>query len=226
MIGLKQRIAAALAAAAAAFTLAACAGVGDAKGADLIKQARSDYKALDSARVIMTNTETGEVEQEFTFKYDEKDILMFSYKGKSEKNEYAQYNNGVECYTYENGELSYVHKGDKGFVLYNRAATHPQADEGLILYSPSAITESDIEEEDGVTHVSHIYDVKKIKAKAESGTVTDFRTDFYFRDGELLYFTETTETDEDGIHRVHSYKVEITEKNAVEKVENTVKPYQ
>ena len=111
-------------------------------------------------------------------------------------------------------------------MLYNRAATHPQADEGLILYSPSAITESDIEEEDGVTHVSHIYDVKKIKAKAESGTVTDFRTDFYFRDGELLYFTETTETDEDGIHRVHSYKVEITEKNAVEKVENTVKPYQ
>ncbi|MBR1765023.1 MAG: hypothetical protein IJ746_06465 [Ruminococcus sp.] len=221
-----KRMIAALTAAAAGLCMTACMGAKDAEGAELIKQARSDYKSLDSARVLMTNTETGEVEQEFAFKYDEKDILMFSYKGKSEKSEYAQYNNGVECYTYDNGELSYAHKGDEGFVLYTRAATHPQADEGLILYSPAAISDSKVTEEDGVTHISHIYDVKKIKAQAESGTVTAFRTDYYFKGEELLYFTETTETDEDGTHRVHSYKVEITERNAVKKIENTVKGYQ
>ena len=211
---------------AAVLCLGSCSLSQDAEGGDLIKAARKAYKELQSAHVIMTNTSTGEVEQEFTFKYDEKDILIFSYYGKSSSSEYAQYNNGVECYTYENGDLSYVHKGEEGFVLYNRATTHPQADEGLIIYSPQAITEATVTEEDGITHVCHQYDVKKIKAEAEHGEVTSFRADYYFRDDELLYFVETTGTKEDGEDKEYSYKVEITEKNSVGKVENTVKRFE
>ncbi len=220
------RIAAAAVSAAAAFCMAGCSLESDVEGGDLIKKAREAYKELDSARVTMTNTATGEIEQEFTFKYDEKDILLFSYSGKSEESEYAQYNNGIECYTYENGELSYSHKGEEGFVLYTRQSPHPQADEALIIYSPSAVKEANVTEEDGITHIEHIYDVKKIKAEVEHGDVTDFRADYYFKGDELLYFVETTEADDNGEHKVYSYKVEIKDKNSVGKVENTVKKYQ
>ena len=114
----KRMLAAAAAGISAMLMLCSCMGsVKDAEGGELIKKARSAYKELNSARVLMTNTDSGEVEQEFTFKYDEKDILTFSYKGKSEKNEYAQYNNGAELFTYENGELSYIQRGEEGFVL-------------------------------------------------------------------------------------------------------------
>ena len=207
--------------------LCSCAfGVKDVEGGELIKKARAAYKELDSAKVLMTNTATGEVEQEFVFKYDEKDILLFSYKGKSEKSEYAQYNNGAEMFTYENGELTYKMKGEEGFVLYTRDTTHPQADEGLILYSPAAVTEAKVNDENGITHIQHIYDAEKIGAQAESGKVTAFSADYYFKGEELLYFVETTSVEENGEEKQYAYRVDITDKNSVGKVENTVKQYQ
>ena len=198
----KRVFAAIIAALCAAVLLCSCVGgTKDAEGGDLIKKAREAYRALDSAKVVMTNTSTNEVEQEFTFKYDEKDILIFSYKGKSEKSEYAQYNNGAELFTYQNGEFSYVQKGEEGFALYTRDTTHPQADEGMILYSPAAVSEASVSDENGVTHIRHVYDVSKISAQTESGEVTGFYADYYFKDDDLQYFVETTETEENGSSR-------------------------
>ena len=99
----------------------------------LVYQAREDYAALDSAKVVITNEDTGDIEQEFTFKYDEKDVLTYSYYGKNGGKEYAQYNNGIESYTYDNGEYSHLVNGDKDFSKYTRKAKHPQADEGMIM---------------------------------------------------------------------------------------------
>lgn len=211
------------AAVTAALLLCSCLAVRDAEGGELIKKAREEYKALDSARVVITNTATGDIDQVFTFKYDEKDILLFSYEGRSEKNEYAQYSNGMELFTYDNGEESYLQKGDKGFVLYNRASPHPQADEGMILYSPSAVSEATVSEEEGVTHIHHVYDVDKIGAEAESGKVTSFTADYYFKGEELLYFMETTGFEDNGEAKEYSCRIDITDRNSVDKVENTVK---
>lgn len=216
----------ALAAAACALMFSACAAITPkVEGDELINKARADYRDLDSAKVIMTNTVTGEVEQVFTFKYDEKDILMYSYQGRSENSEYAQYNNGMECFSYENGEYSHYQKGDRGFDLYTRDVTHPQADEGLILFVPAAVTEATMQEEDGVTHITHIYDPEKIGAQAEKGAVTGFKAEYFFKGDQLLYFIESTESEEDGEKKEYSYKVEITEKNSVGKIENTVDRY-
>ena len=59
----------------AALALVSCGEVPDVEGGELIKKARDAYASLDSARVVMTNMESGEQEQEFVFKYDEKGIL-------------------------------------------------------------------------------------------------------------------------------------------------------
>lgn len=223
---MKRIIAVILIAAAAAVTFCSCFAEKDVEGGELIKNARKAYAELNSARVVMTNTATGDIEQEFTFKYDEKNILVYSYRGKSEKNEYAQFNNGVEMFTFENGQLTHILKGDKGYQLYVRGATHPQADEGLILYSPSAVSDAKVTEENGVTHIRHVYNVEKINAQSESGKVTGFSADYYFKGDELQYFVETTDTEEDGNKKTYAYRVDITEKNSVQTVENTVKQYE
>ena len=106
--------------AAVALTVAVCllctsCGTPELKHDTLVYQAREDYAALDSAKVVITNEDTGDIEQEFTFKYDEKDVLTYSYYGKNGGKEYAQYNNGIESYTYDNGEYSHLVKGDKGY---------------------------------------------------------------------------------------------------------------
>ena len=82
---LKNKLACLITAAGAAVMLACCGEAPDVEGGELIKKARDAYSSLDSARVTMTNIETGEQEQEFVFKYDEKGILTYSYKGRSEK---------------------------------------------------------------------------------------------------------------------------------------------
>ena len=115
--------------AAAALTAAVCilctsCGTPELKHDTLIYQAREDYATLDSAKVVITNEDTGDIEQEFTFKYDEKDVLTYSYYGKNGGKEYAQYNNGIESYTYDNGEYSHTVKGDKDFSKYTRKAKH------------------------------------------------------------------------------------------------------
>ena len=202
-----------------------CSGE-DKAGGLLIKQAREEYTSLNSARVIMTDMSTGEEAQSFTFKYDEKDVLVFSYYGKSENNEYAQFNNGMECFTYENGELDYSKKGDEDFVRYTRKMPHPQADAGLLIYDPQRITSAREETVDGGIKVTHVYDADMIGAKVEEGTVTGFTAEYFFDgDGGLEYFTETTEADNDGKHETYSYRIDITERNSVGTVENTVKQF-
>lgn len=173
----------------------------------------------------MINTDTDEVEQEFTFKYDEKDVLTYSYYGKSENNEYVQYNNGAKCDTYENGKFTHLVKGENGFSKYTRQIPHPQADEGLLIYTPVYITEATVTDENNVTHIHHEYDAEKMGAEVEVGTVTGFCADYYFEGEELLYFTETTTADENGEEKVYSYKVDITERNAVDKVEDITAGY-
>lgn len=198
-------------------------GAKDVAGSELVEKARKEYIKLDSAKVVMTNTETNEIEQTFVFKYDEKDVLTFAYEGKYLDERYAQYNNGYESYTYENGEYKFSQRGDKDFQSYDRDSTHPQANEGLIIFSANSINESSVTEENGITCVEHSYDPEKIGASSDEGNVTGFYAKFYFdKDEKLLYFTEQTIIDDNGKEIKHSYKVEINEQNAVEDIENPV----
>lgn len=206
----------------AAFILASCGEAPDVEGGELIKKARESYASLESARVTMTRTDTGEKEQEFVFKYDEKGLLTYSYVGKTDNKSYAQYNNSLESYTEENGKVTHLVKGDKDFAAYSKDAKHPQADMGLIIYQPGSVSEAKVTDENGVTHIHHEYDLEKISPELDEGTATAFFADYYFKGEELLYFTETTDVDIDGSKKTYAYKIEITDKNAVERVENPI----
>ena len=202
--------------------LTGCGEVKDAEGADLILNARKEYAELDSAKVIMANLSTGEVDQEFTFKYDEKDVCVFSYYGKNGDDVYAQFNNGVEDMKYENGKYTHAVRGDRTFNQYTRSAKHPQADEGLLVYTPQAVKKAEKTEQDGEISVKYEYDLAKLGAEIEGIEATGFETEYRFtKEGDLLWFTETTLSKDE----TYSYKIEITERNSVEKVVNTIKEH-
>lgn len=214
--------------AAAALTAAVClfcssCGEPELRHDELVNKAREAYADLDSAKVVITNEDTGEIEQEFTFKYDEKDVLTFSYYGKYNGDEYAQYNSGLESFTYDNGEYTHAVKGDKDFNQYTRKAKHPQADEGMLMFSPKAVSGvSDMTDSEGAVTVTYSYDVSKLGEDIDEIGATSFSTTYYFdKDGGLEYFTENTQT-KDGSY---NYRVEITEKNSVDKIENKVEAY-
>ncbi|EGC04357.1 conserved domain protein [Ruminococcus albus 8] len=151
---------------------------------------------------------------------------MYSYYGKSANSEYAQYNNGLESFTYENSKVSHMSKGDADFVRYTRKLPHPQADAGLLIYSPENITEAKEETVDGGIKVTHVYDAEKIGAQVEEGSVKGFRAEYMFdNDGKLKYFDEITDAENNGSAVTYDYRVEITQQNSVDTVENTVKRF-
>ncbi len=212
---------------AAAFTilLSACSvGGSPLPGEDLILAARKWYTSLDSARVRVVNAHTGEAEQEFVYKYDEKGVMTYSYVGKSDGIYLAQYNNGREQFTNDNGEISALDSSDLRFTAYSRDVPYPMADEGLILFYKRGITSAGaISSDDGGTVVSYVYDVAKLGEYDGEGELTAFSVDYRFdAGGNFVDMSEKTEITVGGETVSHLYTIYIDDRNSVEKVENVV----
>lgn len=195
-------------------------------GEELILAAREAYVALDSARVDVINDETGESEQIFIYKYDEKDMMTYSYIGIGEGTYIAQFNNGYEQFTEENGFVRYEQTGEEGFAAYSRDVPYPYAGEGLILFYKNAVIPelSYIAANDQATEVCHVYDITKLGETDADGSMTGFTVKYYFDgEGNLLYLKEITDMKlEDGTEKTYSYSVYITERNAIDSVKNVV----
>ncbi len=208
-----------------AFTLCGCTASEPVAGEELILAARESYQALNSARVDVVNDETGESEQIFIYKYDEKGYMTYCVVLRSQGEEILQYNNGYEQFTQENGVLTVASKGESGFAAYSKDVPYPYATKGLIVFHKKAVAEgSYIAQNELVTEVVHVYDVSKLSQT--DGSVTAFTVKYYFdANGELLYFKEISEIKgSDGKISTHSYTIYITEQNAVTTVPNPTKP--
>lgn len=195
-------------------------------GEELILAAREEYVSLNSARVDVINDETGESEQIFIFKYDEKDMMTYSYIGIGDGIYIAQYNNGYEQFTEENGTYDFAQTGDESFAAYSRDVPYPYAGEGLILFYKSAVNNelSYIASNEQATEVCHVYDITKLGDTETVGEMTGFTVKYYFDgEGNLLYLKEITDvTLSDGTQKTYSYSIYITERNAVDSVPNLV----
>ncbi len=198
-------------------------------GEELVLAARKWYRSLDSARVYVDNAKTGDHEQIFVYKYDEKDIMTYSYIGTGEGIHLAQYNNGREQFTDDNGTVTALDASDIRFTAYSRDVPYPMADEGLIIfYKKAIIPEKSFSKEeqwfDGTgIHVRHVYDPAKLGQYDGEGELKSFSVDYYFSDdGSLVSFTENTGIELDGSTSEYFYSVFIDDCNEVERVENVV----
>ncbi len=190
-------------------------------GEELVVAAREAYESYDSAKVLITNEDTEKVEQTFVFKYDEKDSLTYLYTGGYEEENYIQYNNGFECFTDQNGEYSFSQRGDDDFEAYTRDSKHPQASGAYLPFDRGAIEEVSKSEEDGETVYTYVYDPESFESDAG---VKEFSAVYHFdSDGNLLYFEEISVVEVDGKESSHSYKIEITDINKVEDIDNPLK---
>lgn len=208
------------------FALTGCVTRTPVAGEELVMAARKAYAALDSAHVEVVNDETGEAEQTFIFKCDEKGMMTYSYAGASDGVRLAQFNNGYEQFTDENGEVSYTDSQNLRFTAYSKDVRYPMADEGLIIFLDSAIDreQCSVTEKDGITEVIHVYGPKTFGLYDGEGELKAFSALFRFdENGELISFTEKADIVADGAENRHSYTIYITERNAVERVENAVK---
>ena len=209
----------------AAVFAAGCTAGEPLPGEELILGAREWYTSLDSARVEVVNDETGEAEQTFIFKYDEKGMMTYSYVGTGEGIYLAQYNNGREQFTNDNGEVSALDSSSLNFTAYSRDVPYPMADEGLILfYKKAVIAEESYIENGDVTTVCHVYDPAKLGTYDGDGTLTGFTVEYSFdKNGGFIEMTEMTEVVlDDGTSKTYSYTIYISECNEVARVENVV----
>lgn len=228
---MKSKIFAAFSAMILSLSLCGCGASAPIPGEELVLSARKWYTSLDSAKVEIVDNKTGGSEQTFIFKYDEKGVMTYSYVGKGEGISLAQYNNGREQFTDDNGEIELLDASDLMFTAYSRDVPYPMADEGLILfYKSGIIPEKSYTEEavmldapNGIT-VHHEYDVSKIASQfSGEGELTAFSVDYTFEsDGTLMYFCENTEILSEGETTRREYTIYISERNAVERVENVV----
>lgn len=211
-------------------SLSACGQSAPVPGEELILRAREEYAALDSAHVEVVNAETGEAEQTFIFKYDEKGMMTYSYVGVGDGIYLEQYNNGREQFTNDNGEIIALDGSNLQFTAYSREVPYPMASEGLILFYKKAVVaeKSYVEEKDGITEVHHSYDVTKLSQYDGEGVLAGFDVTYRFdADGAFIDMTEATtirnDIDENNsIVTFHVYTIYITERNEVARVENVV----
>ena len=206
-----------------------CAAAGEVAGEDLILSAREWYTSLDSAHVSVVNDFTGATEQEFIFKYDEKGVMTYSYVGTAEGIRLAQFNNGREQFTDDNGSISALTSEDLSFTAYSRDVPYPMADEGLILYYKRAVSSAGvISSEDGGISVTLGYDPEKPsdtynKYWDNDGEITSFTAVYTFDNGgNFVSLCEKTVLSVGGTPEEHSYTVYITDVNSVARVENVV----
>ena len=76
--------------------------------------------------------------------------------------------------------------------------------------------------DDGSVTVTYVYDVSKLGKDAEEiGTRSFPQPIFFDKDSELECFTENTVTK----NARYNYRVDITERNSVDKIENNVEQY-
>lgn len=213
-------------AAVMALSLTACGEDYPVAGEDYILAARAAYIELDSARVDVINDDTGESEQIFIYKYDEKGLMTYSYYAVSGDTVLAQYNNGYEQYTEENGVVTYLDTGDASFSSYSKDVPYPLADEGLIVFYKKAVnTETSyIATNELAVEVCHYYDISKLSGVDTADNMTGFKVLYYFdADGNLLFLREVTEvTADDGTITEYSYSIYITEQNEITTVPNFV----
>ena len=207
--------------------LCGCEAGREVAGEDYILAARKAYTSLDSARVDVINDGTGVSEQIFIFKYDETDMMTYSYIGRSEGTYIAQYNNGYEEFTEENGKITVKTSTDLDFAAYSRDVKYPYADEGLILFYKKAVIDerSYIAQNDEAIEVCHAYDIAKLGDSAPDQSIVGFTVKYFFDgEGNLLYLKEISRMKQpDGSEKTYSYSVYITERNEVESVPNVVK---
>ena len=140
------------------------------EGYQAIKDAKTAYEQLNSARVIMTDLTADEQIMEFVFYINNDSEMVFSYYGKDGTDEQYAYSNGAEYFYKEPGSKAWTVIGsqDENYLynLYNKEYRYPYARGGIFFFSGQAVESSNISDnEDGSCMIDYTYSADKLNSE-------------------------------------------------------------
>lgn len=193
----------------------------DVVGEDLVNKAREDYVKLDSAAVVITDMKTEEVTQTFSFNYKDDGTMVYLYNGYIDGKPYIEYNDGESLYIENNGQITTSNSKSRDFKKFTRKKPHPDASEEFMLLVKDSIDESSTKITESGKQVTYIYNAKKFrKVNSQLGNVKAFSIVYNFdKDGDFINFIDICVIEEDGKDVEKAFKVEITEKNQILRID-------
>jgi len=202
-------------------TFTSCTGEKVA-GEDLVDKARAEFVALDSGKVTITNEATGDVIQSLIFKYNDEDVMTYSYINNMGKSQYTEYGDGTVFYTKKDGEVKKFAKGEKGFIRYTRKYPQTNASEDMIFYADQAVKKSTVTTTDSGKTITHEYDIKDFKnVETADGKLINFEVVFNFdKNDKLVNFLEKSILDNGKEEISSTYIIEITDQNKIDTIKN------
>ncbi len=190
-------------------------------GEELVNKAREDYGKLDSAAVVITDMKTGEVTQTFSFNYKDDGTMVYLYNGYIDGKPYIEYNDGESLYIKNNGEITTSNSKSRDFKKFTRKKPHPDASKEFILLVKDSIDEASSKITESGKQITYVYNADKFrKVYRQLGEIKAFSVIYNFdKDGKFLNFIDTCVIEENGNDVEKAFKVEITEKNQILRID-------
>lgn len=190
--------------------------------------AREKYETLDSAKVTMTDTSTGEQVMEFSFYFTGNDEMVLSYYSCWDGKIQQAYSDGAEFFYKDAGDEKWtvIGTGDDGYIynVYNRKYRYPYAEGRMFFLAAEAVSQAVvIESDDGPTSITYTYDPEKLNSASMPGVeeeISKFEalstTLLINSDGVPTRFTEDgTVTTVSGETLSMSMQIDVTDINEV-----------
>lgn len=176
-------------------------------------------RTWQSGRYLLTNLDTGEMNQAFSFANNEDGSQDYLYERVTDGNYYAEYSADGEFVIVDGDAVSVAKEGGEGYIAYDTENPHPYATGDLLFYENLFVKSSaeNADEKGNVSYV-YIYDTEKIN-EALGTKLSSFTTVYTFdASGNFLHFTQSNSDGENG----YSYMIEVLEINSVTEIENPI----
>ena len=186
-------------------------------GMEQVEALRAEAQGWVSARYLLTNLETGETDQVFSFMNNADGTQTYLYEKIVDGSYYAEYSgDGVFC-VMDGTDVSYFKEGAEGYAAYTTENPHPYST-GELLFYVNLYVQSSAENTDGQGNVTYTYTYDTAKINESLGTsLTSFVTAYSFdKDGNFLYFTQSNSDGENE----YAYMIETWDINSITEIEN------
>lgn len=162
------------AAAAAAFLMLTGCSASLPDGYNEFKAAREKYETLDSAKVTMTDLDSGEQVMEFSFYFSRNDEMVLSYEDNWDGKTQQAYSDGAEFFYKEDGDEKWtvIGSGDESYVynVYNRKYRYSYAQGRVFFLAAEAVQNAAVTvNADGSVEITYEYDPVKLNDASMPG---------------------------------------------------------
>ena len=190
----------------------------DLAGKEQIETFRNEAKGWRSGRYLLTNLDTGETDQAFSFMYNWGGTQSYLYEVVNDGNYYAEYSDGSLLYVLDGENAAVINEGSEEYVRYSEDEPHPYSIGELLFYANLFVKSSaEVPVDDGTSYV-YYYNVDKINETLGT-SLTEFYTSYVFdSEGGFLYFEQHSTNDEGS----YAYRIEVIDADTLTEIENPV----